>query len=167
MAKRVLPTKLEAEKTRKKKIGKAVEVVDATGQESDKKAAKYVIEEGKKYQKEKKKQEDIVMEDLTNKVKGPKIATYIHTLCKQAHDMVLSIGMPKEYQWGVWFDGKGIRLKVITPDKTTYNKAFKPTNDPKYDLFACNKLFWWAEDLYDGLEGNLIDSKPNGNIWVP
>lgn len=147
-----------------KKVAEIEEKIDATGQESDKKAAKYVIEEGKKHQEKQKKKEEKELDNLSIKRKAPKIESYYFTLCKTIHDLVQELQFPKTYDWGVWFDGKGIVLKIRDKYKKSHIKAFKPTHEPKYDLAACYKLAWWAEDLYDAIEGN---TSTNGTIWTP
>lgn len=159
MRKKILPSKLESEKLRKKKLAEEEEKLDAMGQESEHRAAKYVIEEGVEYQK---KQKKIIDDELTKLEDVIKVPSYKKFLLWKLHDLIAQINMKSNWQWGVWFDGKGIVIGVIRPDKKLYKRAFRLTYDPKYDYNACYEFARWVEDLYDQTLQTY-----RGNIWTP
>jgi hypothetical protein len=152
----------ELEKDRKKKIHEQEEILDTLGQDSDKKAVRPVQEYTRKKREEEQEKTDLELEKLTKKRRGAKIAKYIEHLLTFTHDEILKIGIPVTYEWGVWYDGKGVRVSVRDKFKKLHQKAFFLTFNPDYDLFACQKTIWWVEDVYDGVEGEL-----ETDVWTP
>jgi ribosomal protein S20 len=145
---------------RKKTKEEAIEKLEALGQESDKKAAKWVIEEGKAYEKKSKEKETRILTQLNDA--RHTVYSYKETLLRLLHEGILSINMPKTYQWGVWFDGKGIVLSIKDKYGVIHKRAFVPVHDPKYDFHMVDRYVIWAEDIYDMVEGQLL--VPNKNL---
>lgn len=145
------------EKKRKRIIGEELEKLDVLGQESDKKAVKHVQAETKRIALEEKKKEDETLEKLDSKKKW--FETYVYMLCKELHDMVVEVGLPKSVSWGVWFDGKGIVLAIRDKKKHDYRRAFAVVQDPKYDLNACLRFAIWADEVRAKIE--------SPDVWTP
>lgn len=150
------------EKKARKKRAEADYVLDTLGQESEKKAVKPVQEYIRNQKKKEKEKKDKELSILNEKRKKPKVAAYIKHLLVFIHDEILKFGMDKSYQWGVWHDGKGVRVSIRDPYKKLHQKAFFLTFNPDYDLFACQKTVWWAEDVYDGTQEKLQEE-----LWTP
>lgn len=162
-------TALEKEKRKKKLLVEEMERLDVLGQENEHKAAKWVIEEGKRTEKEEKGKEAVrltQLQDNRRTIKG-----YKETLMTQLFTVVEKIGWPQGYEYGVWFDGKGVILAIKDKYKKLHKRAFKPTGDPKLDANASLIFAVWAEDILDTCEGNMAWQKENpptgGKIWLP
>lgn len=153
-------TKLEEERYRKKKRAEEMEKIDVLGQESDKKAVRPIQEEVKRIQEEEKKKEADRLERLDTATRS--IKSYTHEILLSLHSMIAEVGMPRSYQWGVWFDGKGVRLCIIDKYKKKHQRAYKLYHDPVIDLRGAMILALWAEDVYDMVEGQL-----ESPIWTP
>lgn len=145
---------------KKKKAAEIEEKIEAMGQESETKARKWVREVTKEEELKAKKIEDdklTVLDDMRKKY-----LSYKGVLMQSLHDLILRIGMPSTYEWGVWFDGKGIIVAIKDKLEIRHHRAFKITNDPKYDLNAVKEFARWIEDIYDTAEGNL-----KHQVWTP
>jgi len=81
--------------------------------------------------------------------------------------MVDEIDWPKAYEYGVWFDGKGIVLAVKDKYKKNWKRVFVPSFDPKFDLNACFRFSMWAEDILDISEGRMDLPRSKGGLWLP
>ena len=111
---------------------------------------------------EKKKKEKEAVDNLNQlDMRRKSILTYRETLMIALHSLVLEIGMPKEYQWGVWFDGRGIVIAIMDKVKKLHRRAFIPSRDPLVDRNAIHTLAHWTEEVYDQCEGNTQ------SIWTP
>ena len=153
--------KRKINKINKIKLEEEQEKIDVLGQESDSKAKKWIEEDVKEQQKKQQKKDDTIMEMLDDKKNKKKVSTYKQILMQLLHDEVFKIGLPHGYEWGVWFDGKGIILAIRDEKGNSHSRAFKITNDPKYDLHAVHEFVVWAEDIYDLCRGGL------DVIWTP
>ena len=158
-------TKLEEEKVRKKLIQEEEEKLDVLGQKSDKKAKKWIIEEGKNTEK-KEKETDAVWQDVLHSSRKKK-TDYYTKLMFRLKGMVDEIDWPKAYEYGVWFDGKGIVLAVKDKYKKNWKRVFVPSFDPKFDLNACFRFSMWAEDILDISEGRMDLPRSKGGLWLP
>lgn len=150
-------TKLEQEKKKKRLLAEEGEKLSVLGQESESKAAPYIKEEVARVAKEEKKKEADRLTILTDLKK--KNDLYKKHVLFYLHNMLTDIQWPRKYQWGVWFDGKGVRLKIIAPDKKVYQRAFKLSLMPKYDLNMCYVFAVWAEDM--------LEITSRDYIWTP
>lgn len=158
-------SKLQMEKLRKKMVAGEEEKLDVLGQESEKKAKKWIIEEGKKTEKKEKEIED-AWQDVLHASRKKK-NTYYKKLMFRLYSMIEEIEWPKVYEYGVWFDGKGILLAVKDKFGKLWKKAFIPSFDPKFDLNACFRFAVWAEDVLDMVEGRLVTPQSKGGVWLP
>ncbi len=150
---------------RKRKQAEAEEKLDVLGQESEHKAVKWIKEESKEKEKKDKKIETdrlTILDDAKNRNK-----IYRQYLCQLLHDMVLSIKMTTLYQWGVWFDGKGIRLAIQDKYNKLHVRAFIISYSPEHDLNVIARFAMWAEDIYDKAEGNLAEDHTDSGLWIP
>lgn len=165
LKKHKIRSKLEEEKFRKKQIEEETEKLEVLGQRSEKKAKKYVIQEAKESEKKEKEIDDIWKGILHASRK--KKDSYKKMLMTRLYKMVEEIDWPKSYEYGVWFDGKGVVLAVKDKFRKLWKRAFKPTFDVKYDSNACFRFAMWAEDILDIAEGRLSLPKSEGGIWLP
>lgn len=153
-------SKLHEEKIRKKLIAEEEEKLDVMGQPDEHKAVASVTEEGKKIDQEEKARRAKELEIFTKARKTNQ--NYIRTLVFALHNLVNQIPFTKGYSWGVWFDGKGVRLTIKDKYKKVHQRAFKPSFSPRYDQRKMLEFTVWAEDVYDLAEGNL-----QSGIWTP
>jgi hypothetical protein len=160
--KKQVPTKLQQEKQRKRLIHEEVEKLEVLGQESEKKAKKWIIEEGKKSEKRGKEAEAAAMDILWSH-KSERYA-YKRMLLNKLYSMIAEIDWPYTYEYGVWFDGKGIVVAIKDRYGKLHKRAFIPSHEPKYDLNACFRFSIWAENILDLVEGSL---NGKGEIWLP
>jgi len=151
-------TRLDQERENKKAVGIFEEKLEATGQESDKKAVKWVKEEQKEREKKEKEIEAVKKEILENTRKKNNL--YLNSLIKCLYGMVFELEWPKEFDFGVWHDGKGIVLAIKDKEKKIYKRAFKPSFNTEYDYNACERFTVWAEGIYS------LTVQDNG-IWTP
>jgi len=158
-------SKLEEEKVRKKLVDDEIYKIDQMGQESEKKAAK-VVKEVAEEEDKKEKEFQAKQLEILHKVKK-KDKEYKKRLLFYLHSMIEEIDWPKEYEWGIWFDGKGVRLAVKDKNKVLHQRAFQVTNDPKYDLHACLRFAVWAEDVLDLIEDRMDRMHQQGGVWLP
>ena len=143
-----------------KELQEEEEKLDAMGQESESKgikATKKIMDDFNKSE-EKKKIDELNKFDMSRR----HVFTYNELLCRTLHQLILNIQMPSIYEWGVWFDGKGIILAIRDKKKVLHRRAFRPCHDPIHDRNAIKTLALWAEDLYDKCEGVLVS-----DIWTP
>lgn len=136
------------------------EKVMMMGDESEEKgikATKEIMDDFNKKQKQK-EIDELNRLDMNRR----RIFTYTDLLQHTLHELILNIRMPKEYEWGVWFDGKGIILAIRDKNKVLHKRAFRPCHDAIHDRNAIKTLALWAEDIYDKCEGKL-----QPGIWTP
>lgn len=146
--------KIDAEKESQKLAGQLSEELDATGQESDEQAEKWVIEVNKDRQAKEKQQEDRILQFLTDKDKG-KISTYNEALRRLTHNcMSLFVQFPKGWDWQVVESIRGIGVMVRRPDLTIFARGFKPCHTKRYDLNAINTLIMQVENTIEDYERN-------------
>jgi len=136
------------------------EILEEMGTESEGKGRAAVQEAGKREIAEMKKEQ----EDELNKfdMARKSVFTYKDMLQVALHELVNNIGMPSSYQWGVWFDGRGIIIVVKDRRGMVHKRAFRPSMNPLADQNAIKTLALWAEDIYDKCEGKLEPT-----IWTP
>lgn len=154
------------DKAYQRKLKEEEEKLDTLGQESEKSAVKPVQEEVKRIEQEEKEEEARKLETLTQ-LRKRKADAYKEALQHTLHDMVLGIGMEKEWQWGVWFDGKGIMMVVVDPQKERHVRAFFLTYEPQYDLHAAMVVARWVEQVYGTYQRALFIKQENEAIWTP
>jgi hypothetical protein len=142
-----------------KKLEEELEVIEATGQESEEKARKWVKEVAKTEEKKEKEKHNKRLEYLEKQRKLPKTLNYKQSLMKFLHDLILEINLPKTFSWGVWYDGVGIRVDVADPMRNVRRRAFKISYSPEHDINACYLFSFWIEKIYNDYKGN--------KLWVP
>jgi hypothetical protein len=169
MVKKVNPlkklTKLAAEKQSKKAMEEEMEELAITGQESEKKAAKWVIEKGKEAQSEQKKEDTAQLEQLESKSRF-KFEDYKRYLAGIMYKELFQTKIPEKYSVRPFITDKGVGIAFNTPENRRFVRAFAPVNVPTYDLNACMKLVYTAEDKINALEEEGKQGrdiiKPNG-----
>jgi hypothetical protein len=143
----------EERKLRKLKLQEEEEKINLMGSETEsegRKATQAIMED------EKKKEKKNIIDELNRlDMQKKSIKTYTDLLQFSLHNLVYNIQMPNTYQWGVWFDGRGIVLAIKDKNGVLKKRAFRPSHDPLIDHNAVKTLALWAEDLFDKCEGKL------------
>lgn len=152
-------TQLDLKKYRQKKLAEEEEKLDVLGQESDHKAVKWIQEEGKKNQEEEKKKKDQITQVLKDLV-PKKESSYIQTLVNNMYQALTEVDWNYGWKYMSWFDGKGIRV-ILKHGEKNWQRAFKISYAPKYDLNAVARFAVWAEDTV-AMNSTII--KPGGII---
>ena len=148
---------------RKLKLAEEVAILDEAGQESEKKAAKIIIEEGKKGLEEDKKFEVEKLENLQSKSRY-QFLNYKHYLADIIGQIMRNRAIcPKGWLWDAWANNEGVGLTIMSLEKRKFVKAFKPVNIPKYDLNACAILCMEAENTVGKYEDTVIHKLSNLN----
>ena len=135
------------------------EVIDATGQENEKKAAKWVKEieaEKEKRQLEEELKQKEFLEDNRRKK-----STYNRVLAGFLTRMVIKIDTENKYELKVDFDELGVLVKLYEGGKLKGRRAFKSTGEVNYDFYAAFVLAIQAENTIDRLLGKLVSAKEN------
>lgn len=154
-------TVLEREHERKKKLAKQEEIIELTGQESEIKARKWVKEVAKEEEKKANKVKEFHLETLD--AERSKYKDYRELLLKMLFSFIKEVGLPNNYEWGVWYDGKGVRFSIKTPDNEIHQRAFKPSYSPTHDLNACNVFAYFAEKVYTAYEEKCLQNSLSKN----
>ena len=141
----------------KKKIEELEEEIDAMGQENEIKAAKWVKEKGKEWDQEVAQEQGKTLEILEGKTRY-KFADYKRFLGEELMKAGTDEGYPEGWMHQSAVTDKGIVFYLRSPDKRLFVRAFTPTNIPKYDLVAIEKIIesswvaiekWEKEDKRD------------------
>lgn len=120
-----------------KKISKSteeLEKIDAMGQESEKKGAKWVIEEGTNERKAEDAKEADELERLHSKRKQP--TGYAGEIVAAASRRLLEFDIPKGFDWGVYKtkQGRGIELRYMRPDRRIFARGMYVSYNPNVDI---------------------------------
>lgn len=154
-------TKLEQEKEEKLKAGEFVEELEATGQENEDKAAKWIKEVEKANEKKVQEGRDEVKEFLKDK---SRFKTYEYYLARLLYKAIKgSISWPKGFQWRVTHNERGVAVIVKDPNKQWFSRGFKPAHHPDFDLNAVQKLYWACENLIQDFESNENNKNHKNN----
>jgi len=142
------------------------EELDSMGQESETKAAKWVKEKGKEYDKETEKEDAIRKEILTKRTKFD-FMDYKRTLAQTFDYLAWQEEFPEDWLHHIAITDKGLVMYLRSPEKEIFYRAFSPVNDPNYDMPAIMKILessWVAiekwRDAKNVTESGII--KPNG-----
>ena len=123
------------------------EELDAMGQESDTKAAKWVIEKSNEQEKIEAEEKAEQLDILEHKRKYDRFS-YQEKLAIFLRDMLREEGFPTQYGWVIELEGKAICLAVYKRDGSFKQiRKFRVTGEPKYDRQACVVFSSWAGDL--------------------
>ena len=126
-------------KSKKAIIGELAEEVEATGQESETRAAKWVIEKGKEDQKRQQAGKANTLELLEEKNKF-KIIDYWRTVADVMTIFTEREEFPLDWDWRVVITDRGVVMRLLSPDKRAFVRAFTPSHIPNYDLVAISKV---------------------------
>ena len=129
-------TKHEQDLKNRKAIGEFKEELDTLGQDSEEKAAKWVIEKGKEDRKKADEAEARILEGL-EKEKNKRFTHYHEALYKTAKRKILEYGVPPKYYMDCQLTPKGLLFGFRSyASKKWEMKGMKITMIPRYDLFA-------------------------------
>lgn len=135
----------------KNQVGEILEKVDAMGQDSEIKAAKWVKEQNKIDEAQEEKYKNEKTETLERKSRYS-FSNYKQYLADIITDIIKNnLGVVRGWTYRSFYSEKGVGL-VLLNGKRKFVKAFMPINIPKYDLNACAILCLEAENTIDKIE---------------
>jgi len=144
-------TNLDKERNKQIEMGEMNEILDAVGQDDEKKAAKAVIELNQELEKKNKAKEERLQEYLQDKSKH---LTYNMILRNLLDALCSEVDLPDGFDYRVQEDEKGVALIIKTP-VGYFAKGFKPIQDGKYDLNAVKTIRDNLENTIDRVKGKL------------
>lgn len=152
-------TTLEQEREKRRLRGETEELLDAMGDESDKKAVKVVqeyVKEQKSLEQEQREMDVAQLKHFSNSRQA-----YQRYLIVVLHRFVKDEDIPKKYPLYVDSTDQGIVLGIAG---TEYLAAFKTSGMPYYDIHACKILAVKLGNTVARLEGNFRTT--DGGILV-
>lgn len=155
-------SKLEQERQARIELGKLKEELEATGQESDTKAAKYVIEK----ENENLKTEADIFSIVRWKLEDSKLKpfTYMEILEGEWRRQMGSYDLPRGWMWSIQRTKKGIALFIRDRIGKFYGRGIKVCFEPKYDLNAMDRLIVKALNFIEGIDDSDTLRKTPGGI---
>lgn len=154
----------------KKQLGEEIEKIVEMGDENEDKAAKVVIEEGKEQKKKDDDFENKKLEQLEHKTKF-QFKEYKKSLADSISEIIVNKDVCEPgWHWGSWVSDEGVGLTVINPDGKKFYRAFRPINNPKFDLNACVTLALQFENLigkYNEAKNPKLKGKTESGIILP
>ena len=148
------------EKKRRKKVEEELERIDTVGQESEKKAVKWVKESA---QIDANKEREVEATDLSvlNSNKRT-IITYKEELAKIIHRRMEKNKWPPEYKFVVNSSPKGIGIFIRNKSKKWFGRGMAITNEPILDLNAAAVLILQADNTI--VVSEKMAKESNGKI---
>ena len=146
-------TRLEQERQIKRSIGEEVEKIDATGQESEIKAKKWVEEAQREEDKKQQEQDAIIWDKLTTS--SHKIFTYRSSLFTYLRQLKDSYELDPGYIWGVKDTKKGFAIYVRNREHKWFAKGTTISGIPKFDINAVERLVYRALEFVDQSEEKI------------
>lgn len=132
-------TNLEAEKLSKKNAAELEEELEATGQDSEPEAARWVKEKGKESDKETERVISDTLTTLEDKNRF-KIADYWRALADIMSKAAVGEEFPRGWSSHTFIEDKGLVFVLYSPDKRKFARAFKPSHIPEFDFQAVEKF---------------------------
>ena len=119
------------------------EIIEETGQEDEVKARQSIRFLARVFEEQKKAQTEYFMERLDSR---KKYNDYIPILKEILENYILEENLENNVRWAVDVDNIGIVLHVIK-DARIYQRAFRASRKPLYDLNACKRYAAGISDL--------------------
>ena len=138
------------------------EEIEVLGQDSEKKAAKFVIEKGKEHDKQAKEQEYQIQDKLDKS--SPNL--YRISIRNEAKRRITEYDVPKGFRIDCVLTTKGLAFgyKYYT-DKMWFMKGIKLSNIPMYDLNGVDRMINEALDEIDRrINNKSLEHKSAGGI---
>jgi hypothetical protein len=160
-------TKLEQEREDKKTIGAIVEEIEAEGQDSDIKAAKFVIEKGREKDKQEEEKEFETRDKLEKRANNTNL--YRDSVKNEARRRISEYDIPRGFQIDCVLTTKGLAFgyKYFT-DKMWFMKGIKLSGMPIYDLNGVDRMINQALDEIDRrINKREKDHQTAGGIALP
>lgn len=152
-------TKLERERELRRLRGEQEDLIDAMGQDSDKKAAPIVNEYVNELNKKEQLLRQIDIEQLKKRSNNKR--HYQRYLISTIERFVKEESIPKTYTIYAESDDVGI---VVGIENTNYQRAIKICGIPFYDLHACKVLAAQIGNTIARLEGHF--ERTDSNIII-
>ena len=159
-------TRLEERAKDNKETLETLDRLKVTGQESDKKAIKWVQEEVKEDKKKDYNMEMTEVEWLYSKRRYAD-EDYLEALGSMLYHKLKAAELPFGYKTHVEVDGRNIAAFVTDRFGRKYAKGFRACGEVKYDHFAVNQMVIEAENTTDHLEGSDEARKTKGGLYLP
>ena len=147
----------------KRKVSEAREILDAIGQDSERKAKKWVIyfEELAERQELEKNQ---IREEKLQKQRRKK-SEYYQLCASMLHDLVIKLERPiPGFSVSVKFSGNGIHVDLVDPWGRHFKRGIKPCGTPKYDIPAIMTLLGSTEDTMWKIADEKVTAK---GVYLP
>lgn len=140
------------------------EHLEAMGQESDKKAAKWVKEVGKEKVKEEEKAQDDAMEKLDDAKNS--MGLYKERLLEEMkREMeIWRDDMPPGFNWLAQYTSKGLVLYFRNPQHEYFARGLTISGEPKYDINGVARLIVTA---MQEIQKQIPEEIPQDKIIVP
>ena len=151
---------LDKERALVQKRGEFNEELEAIGQESDVKAAKWIREKNTRQELQDRQQKRIALEMLTGLLKHKK--DYIRLLAQLLIAFANQEDIPRKYKIAVDLTDRGVVMKI---KKTKYVGAFAPSGIPIYDYHACKMMAVRLGNTIAKLEG--YHRSTDGGLLLP
>ena len=159
--------KLAREKELEKLVAAEEEIIAATGQESEKKAKKWVDEDYLSAQKEQQEEEAQVLNRAEAKRKLPQIVDYTQFLTDYLKQELDGEDFPPGFYWRIFMPDKTkVRIDVFAKELNWRQaRGFKISGIPKYDINACQRFALWAGVSARGEQASRNQTK--SGLWLP
>ena len=151
----------------KRRRGETEETLAETGQDSEAKAAKAIIELQKEAEKREKEKEATWQEELARRRKSPRFLEYKRKLAELLRERLGLVDWPRGYSYETFYNSKGVGLFFNSRFNRRYAQGISPTGDVRLDTNALHILATRAENTVDRLEGRLawqVKAKEKGVI---
>jgi len=148
-----------------KKIGEAIDKLDAMGQPSEKEGIKWTKRfmdefDKKEWEKNMLREEVLKRKRLTKK-------RYFEMLAGMANELFKESEISGGWRGIVYFTQKGMVMQIKSMMGRIFQRAFKPCGIPKIDLNAVYTLLGSAEDtMWQIDEKGNIDLKTKNGIYL-
>lgn len=164
--KKKLGTSLDEKKKQKQKDQEEEEKLAILGQESERKAKKWIREEIVKKAESDRLTFGSELEWLRSKRKF-RDEEYLIALASILWQRMKEVDFPLNYHWKVEIEGRKIRTEFIDRFGRKFAKGFKACGEPKFDHHAVGKVAIEAENTLDWIEGSLEGRKTETGIFLP
>ena len=154
-------TKLEKERKLKKELSKLNEKIEATGDESETEGVKAIKEIAKEDALRNEQEVARIHSLLEDKTKF-KFDDYKRSLAEVMDQSCFRENFPLGWRYHIAVTEKGLVMILLSPDKRRFTRAFTPSNVPKFDFVAMEKVIesaWVTINSHKPKNGIIL---PNG-----
>lgn len=137
---------------KKKRTNDIIEEIETLGQEDEKKAVKWVQEQGKVGEEQVQEKKNKILDNLEKKKKT--VYSYKDALFVELYRQMVSCYelLPMGFSWIPKRSDKGLELWIRDPHNNFYAKGMYISNNPLYDLNCIERMIDQALVYMDKLE---------------